>query len=79
MDKLGKAEPSWKLREERGALDRYFTRKGVESEQQLDCCDWTIYKWYWEASSYSLVGQINHLANCQNEAVTEAYFFLKKS
>ena len=28
-----------KLREEGGGLDRYFTRKGVEYEQSLDCCD----------------------------------------
>ena len=26
-----------------------------------------------------MVGEINHLANPQNEVVTEAYFFLKKS
>ena len=26
-----------------------------------------------------MVGEINHLANPQNEAVTEAYFFLNKS
>ena len=26
-----------------------------------------------------MVGQINHLANCLNEAVTDTYFFLKKS
>ena len=75
MDKLGKAEPSCELREEGGGLDRYFTRKGVESEQLLDCCDWTIYKLYWDRSSYSMVGRINHLANCQNEAVTEVISF----
>lgn len=79
MDKLGKAEPSWKLREEGGTLDRYFTRKGVDYEQQLDCCESTNYRMCWETRSYSMVGQINHLANCQNEAVTKAYFFLMKS
>ena len=31
------------------------------------------------SSSYSMQGSFNHLANCQNEAVTEAYFFLNKS
>jgi hypothetical protein len=31
------------------------------------------------SSSYSLVGEINHLANPLYEQVTEAYFFLKRS
>jgi hypothetical protein len=31
------------------------------------------------SSSYSMVGEINHLANPQNEQVTKAYFFLNKS
>jgi len=46
MDKLGKAEPSWKLREEEGALYLNFTRKGVEYEQSLDCCESTNYREY---------------------------------
>jgi len=29
-------------------------------------------------SSYNVVGQINHLANCNYEAVTEVYFFFKR-
>jgi hypothetical protein len=31
------------------------------------------------SSSYSMVREINHLANCLYEAVTEVYFFLKRS
>ena len=30
------------------------------------------------SSSYSMVGEINHLANCQNEAVTETLFSVYK-
>ena len=30
------------------------------------------------SSSYSMVGEINHLANCLNEGVTEVLLFLKK-
>ena len=31
------------------------------------------------SSSYSMVGEINHLANPLYEQVTKAYFFLKRS
>ena len=72
---IREAAPSWKLRQEGGGLDCYFTRKGVESEQSLDCCESTNYRICWERGSYSMQGCINHLANLLNEQVTEAWMF----
>jgi len=67
----------WKLREERGALDLNFTRKGVDYEHVLDCWLWTNYREYCSDKELGLLHALQPFTQTRVWTSYRSLLFLK--